>query len=110
MKARLNKSGYGNYLLTPVASNRDISDWGYENRKEFIESLGILIQIDFEVPPTAINFGWNPCHNCQNTCHGSTDGTTDCQNKTVGQMISEARDFLDNHIGEKFDDPGYFTE
>jgi hypothetical protein len=63
----------------------------------------ILIQTDWDYPGTASNFGWQPCHEC-------TDGTVDCREcgKTATELISEASQFLDDHIGETVDDPGYF--
>jgi len=62
----------------------------------------ILIQTDFDYPGFARTFGWSPCE-----C-GETDGTVDCPHKTVSQMIGEAQAFLDDHLGESVEDPGYF--
>lgn len=47
----------------------------------------ILIQSDWEFPGLASTFGW---------VHAG------------GSAISEARDFLDEHIGDSVEDPGYF--
>jgi hypothetical protein len=62
----------------------------------------ILVQTDWDFPSVASTFGWTAC-----PC-GHTDGTVDCAHRTVGEMIAEAREFLDEHIGSTADDPGYF--
>lgn len=64
----------------------------------------ILIQTDYEYPAVASLFGWSPCEECR-----ETDGTIDCRHKTASTMISEAAEFLDDHIGESVEDPGYFS-
>lgn len=64
----------------------------------------VLIQSDWEFPAVASAFGFIPCE-----C-GRTDGTVDCPHKTATQMISEAADWLDDHLGEVTEDPGYFGE
>jgi hypothetical protein len=62
----------------------------------------LLIQTDWDYPGIASEFGWSPC-----SC-GATDGTVSCAHKQVGQMIAEAQAFLDDHIGDVAEDPGYF--
>jgi hypothetical protein len=62
----------------------------------------ILVQSDWEFPGLAATFGWTPCR-----C-GATDGTIDCEHRTVREMIAEAHDFLRAHAGDTVDDPGYF--
>lgn len=62
----------------------------------------ILIQTDFDYPGIASTFGWTPCE-CRHT-----DGTVDCAHKTASQMIAEAQAFLDDHLGDSVEDPGYF--
>jgi hypothetical protein len=62
----------------------------------------ILAQSDWEFPGLATTFGWTPC-----PC-GTTDGTIDCEHRTVGDMIADAQDFLRAHAGDTVDDPGYF--
>jgi hypothetical protein len=62
----------------------------------------MLIQSDTEFPGIASTFGWTPC-GC-----GATDGTVDCAHRTASDMIAEAQKFLDDHIGDRADDPGYF--
>jgi hypothetical protein len=63
----------------------------------------ILIQSDWDYPGIANTFGWVPCE-----C-GATDGTVNCLHKTASQMIAEAQEFLDDHIGDSVEDPGSFT-
>jgi len=62
----------------------------------------VLVQTDWDYPGVAAALGFRPCE-----C-GATDGTVDCEHKTATQMISEAADFLDAHLGEQFEDTGYF--
>ena len=62
----------------------------------------LLVQSDWEFPGMAGAFGWIAC-----AC-GETDGTVACSHRTVSQMIWDAYDFLDNHVGATVDDPGYF--
>ena len=66
--------------------------WDYVLRAENGET--ILIQTDWDYPGTASSFGWKPCH-----C-GFTDGTIDCEHRKTSDMIVEAADYLDNHIGD----------
>jgi hypothetical protein len=62
----------------------------------------VFIQSDWDYPGTASNLGFVPCE-----C-GETDGTVDCAHHTATEMISAAYDFLCEHDGETFTDPGYF--
>ncbi len=62
----------------------------------------LMVQSDWELPSLASLFGWSPC-NC-----GATDGTIDCEHRTVKEMIADAQDFLRAHVGDTTDDPGYF--
>jgi hypothetical protein len=64
-----------------------------------------LIQSDWEYPGVASNFGWVPC--CGS---GHTDGTVDCPDcgAKASDLIQSAREWLDDHIGETIEDPGYF--
>lgn len=71
-------------------------------RLEAEDGRDILIQTDFDFPGIASTFGWTPC-----VC-GATDGTVDCAHRTATDMIAEAQAFLDDHIGDQADDPGYF--
>jgi hypothetical protein len=61
-----------------------------------------LVWLDWDFPSLAATFGWTPC-----TC-GATDGTIDCDHRTVEEMITEAHEFLRAHAGDTADDPGYF--
>jgi hypothetical protein len=63
----------------------------------------ILVQTDCEYPGIASTFGWVPCW-----C-GETDGTVDCPHRKTADMIADARQWLDDHIGMTAEDPGYFT-
>ena len=61
-----------------------------------------FIQTDWDFPGAATTFGWRPCE-----C-GKTDGTVDCEHKTASEMIQQAQNYLDEHIGDSVEDPGYF--
>jgi len=63
----------------------------------------LLVQIDWDFAGLANTFGWVPCF-----C-GDTDGTIDCPHRTASEMFCEAREYLDRHLGESAEDPGYFT-
>jgi hypothetical protein len=52
----------------------------------------------------AAYLGWVACK-----C-GETDGTVACPHRKPWHMIADAQEFLDNHLGESFKDPGYFSE
>ena len=84
MKITIQAGDFGTYLLV-AEDGRDI-----------------LIQTDFDFPGIASTFGWTPCE-----C-GSTDGTVDCTHRKASDMIADAQAFLDDHIGDEADDPGYF--
>jgi hypothetical protein len=86
MTITLQNGDFGTYLL--------VADDGQER----------LIQSDWDCPGIATTFGWTPC-DC-----GATDGTVACAHKQAGQMIAEAQAYLDDHIGDEVDDPGYFGE
>jgi len=108
MKVRLDETD-GYPLLVPVATNKEVKAMGFKNRAAMEEELGILVQTDWDYPGTASTFGWSPCKGCKGDCRGTTDGTVDCKKKTASQMISDAREYLDNHVGKVVEDPGYFT-
>ena len=74
--------------------------WDYILEAENGES--ILIQTDWDYPGVASSFGYQPCE-----C-GFTDGTVDCEHKTASEMITDASEYLDEHIGDTVEDPGYF--
>ena len=64
-----------------------------------------IVTLDWDFPGLASNLGFVPC--CGS---GSTDGTIDCPDcgKTASEMITAAAEWLDEHDGESFQDPGYF--
>jgi hypothetical protein len=108
MKVRLDEGDCGTYLLTPIATNKEVKAMEFKNRKAMEDELGILVQTDWDYPGTASTFGWSPCTECEGDCKGITDGTVDCAQKSASAMISEAGEYLDEHIGDIADDPGYF--
>lgn len=85
MNITLESGDFGSYLL--------VADEGRE----------VLIQTDRDFPGIASTFGWCPCE-----C-GATDGTVDCPHRAASAMIAEAAQYLDDHLGESVDDPGYFA-
>jgi hypothetical protein len=62
----------------------------------------VFVQSDWDFPRVASHLGLVPC-DC-----GHTDGTIACAHKTAEAMIAAAREFLDDHEGGRFEDPGYF--
>lgn len=85
MKIRLERGPAGSYVVR--------ADSG----------ASILVQVDWDFAGLAGAFGWVPC-----VC-GETDGTVDCPHRMVGEMLSEAREYLDRCLGETVEDPGYFS-
>ncbi len=77
---------FGNYLIV----NDDGAD--------------LLVQTDWDYPGLASSFGFVPCE-----C-GETDGTVNCAHKTATEMINDAVTFLDDNLGKRVEDPGYFSE
>lgn len=75
--------------------------------KNTVDDRYVLIQTDWDYPGIASTFGWIPCEQC--SC---TDGTVDCEHKTVDQMIDEAQEYIDSEVADlsdvQVDDPGYF--
>jgi hypothetical protein len=84
MNITLENGDFGTYLLI-AEDGRDI-----------------LIQTDWDYPGIASSFGWQACK-----C-GMTDGTVNCKHKTASEMIEDAGNFLNDHIGDTIPDPGYF--
>lgn len=84
----------GCYLICQV---RDDGTWDTRD-----EPTTVLCQSDWDRPMLARDLGWRPCCDV-------TDGTVDCPHKTASEMIAEAGEYLDEHLGEPFDDPGYFA-
>ena len=63
----------------------------------------ILVQADWDFPALAQDFGYVSCTQCR-----ETDGTIDCAHRTVGEMIADAGEFLNESVGLWVEDPGYF--
>ena len=84
---RLDEGDFGTFVVTDTETGEDI-----------------LIQTDWDYPGIAMDFGWSPCHN-------ETDGTIDCPvcGMLAGAMIEDARVYLNEHVGEVAEDPGYFN-
>ncbi len=90
------------YLLCLVD---DAGRWDTRN-----ETKTRLVQLDWDFPGIASNFGFVPCD-----CCSSTDGTVDCEHRTALEMIQEAGAYLDDVCmldwddpRRLIDDPGYF--
>lgn len=77
-------------------------DFGFTYLVVAEDGRDTLIQSDRDYPGLASTFGWTPCQ-CR-----ATDGTVDCPHKTASRMIADAQEFLDRHIGDTVDAPGYF--
>lgn len=56
-----------------------------------------FIQSDWDYAGLASSLGWIPCK-----C-GRTDGTVNCEHRTVSEMLSEAFDYLAERDGQTFD-------
>lgn len=80
----------------------DDSDFGCYILQDLESDQSVLIQTDLDRPSVAANMGWMAC-----PC-GETDGTVRCEHRSVLEMINDATQFLDDHIGDTFEDPGYF--
>lgn len=78
--------------------------FGWDYMLEAEDGRTVLIQTDWDYPSVASTFGWCACE-----C-GETDGTVKCPHRTVDEMIQGAREYLDEHIGDTAEDPGYFEE
>jgi len=85
--------------------------WDYIIR-DLQTGKSILIQTDYDYPGTAMTFGWVPTVGPGNCEHSGTDGTVDCARcgRTASEFINEAHQYLDDHIGDQAEDPGYFLE
>lgn len=83
----LEQGDFGTYLIVDNATGKDL-----------------LVQIDWDFPGVASTFGW-PGHE-----HPETDGTVKCPvcGAEPSEMIGEAQEWLDDHIGDTAEDPGYF--
>ena len=73
----------------------------------------ILIQLDYDYCGVASYLGWSPAQVEYKECpHDGTDGTIDCEacGMKAGDFIQSAHEWLDDNLGNCFDDPGYFGE
>lgn len=77
----------------------------------------ILVQSDYDYPGLASTFGWSvgqvPGAPGNVTCyHDGTDGSIDCREcgRMTFEFIRDARGYLDRHVGDVVEDPGYFME
>jgi hypothetical protein len=93
----------------------------------------ILVQLDLDYPGIASAFGWSvasarlPTHSHVDSCeecddpecdmaddctHDGTDGTIKCRScgMTALDFITLAHEWLDEHVGDTADDPGYFGD
>ena len=77
--------------------------FGWDYILRHADGRTVLIQNDWNYPGVAGHMGWVPCK-----C-GETDGTIDCKHHTAHDMINSEQEFLDDHIGDEFEDPGYFA-
>jgi hypothetical protein len=83
-----------------------VADDGTWNTRD--DATTRLVDSDWDFPGLAANWGYVPC-----TPDCGTDGTVPCEDhpaRTVGDMISGAWDWLEEHGSEPIDDPGYFSE
>ena len=80
----------------------------------------VLVQTDWDYPGVASSAGWdmkdvqvvNAGYYGVLCSHDGTDGTVTCPGcgLTATTFINAAREWIDDHDGESFDDPGYFSE
>ena len=57
----------------------------------------VFVQSDWDYAGLASSLGWCACE-----C-GCTDGTVNCDHRTVSEMLSEAFDYLAERDGQEFD-------
>lgn len=89
--------------MARVTLEAGLFGWDYILRHE--DGRSILVQLDYDYPRVASNLGWTPRCGCR-----STDGTVNCEHHTAGEHIADAEAFFDEHIGDSFEDPGYFDD
>ena len=95
---RLEQEDFGTYLIVDEDTGKDR-----------------LVQVDYDYPSLASTFGWSPRKVVRKVqgkrCkHLNTDGTVLCRTcgATASMFIASATDYLDEHIGDTAEDPGYF--
>lgn len=73
-----------------------------------------LVQIDYDYPSVARDFGWRGPRPRKGCRHNGTDGTVDCRGcgLTTSDMISMAGAYLDRiaDTGKSVEDPGYLDD
>jgi hypothetical protein len=99
------------------------SDFGHYRLVGDDGTSDVLPQTDYDFPSVASSFGWSVRNVSRPTLdserfalpiqclHDGTDGTIDCSGctATVSDFISSARQWLDEHLGETVEDPGYLS-
>jgi hypothetical protein len=109
--------------------------FGWDYQIEHEDGRTVLVQTDTYYPSVATNLGWSPrvvghapecpwlhspdengvctpcdCKPAPECPHDGTDGTVDCSCGVKAlTFIQSAQQWLDDHLGETFEDPGYFT-
>lgn len=48
-------------------------------------------------------YGWQACKECD-----TTDGSVDCPHHTTFDMLVSSGRFLESHVGDETDDPGWW--
>ena len=87
---RNSKVAPGLYIVCAV---EDDGTWN-----EYDAERAVLIHTDYDWPSVAIQFGWIP-----------EDGFKDDADLWFGDYITQAGEWLDEHLDEPFMDPGYFA-
>lgn len=91
----------------------EAGDFGWDYLLVAEDGRSLLVQTDWDYPGIASNLGWSPSDvEPEGECeHAGTDGTINCDcGVKVAVFLASAQSFLDDHIGEDFEDPGYFGE
>ena len=94
--------------MTMNAITLDEGQFGFDYLIVHDDGRDLYVQSDWEYPGAAMTFGWNPCAKCRRSCKGASDGTISCARRTAGEHIASAQTWLDNHLGKRVEDPGYF--
>jgi hypothetical protein len=96
--------------MTTVTIEAGTFGWDYQIEHE--DGRTVLVQTDTDYPSLASNVGWSPAVVApESGCpHDGTDGTIDCPCGVKAlTFIKSAQQWLDDHLSEPFEDPGYFT-
>lgn len=100
------------------------TDYGYYIIRNTENNDTVLVQMDYDFPSLATNFGWSvsrvkcesghrydcDCDSYTDCDHSETDGTIDCKEcgMKANIFITSAREYLDESIDNEIGDPGYF--